>query len=88
MNIADLNPDFIKLYFTKKEMPHNIRNRCALNLASANPTYHGIKLYLFRVFLRWNWLPLPVKQYVSLTAFKSKMKIPRNIVCTCTICRM
>ena len=88
MNIADLNPDFIKLYFTKKEMPHNIRNGCALNLASANPTYHGIKLFLLGALLLWNWLPLPLKQCLSLIAFKSKMKIPRNIVCTCTICRI
>ena len=33
----------MKSYFIIKEMPHNLRNGCALKLPSANSTYYEIK---------------------------------------------
>ena len=86
-SLADINPDFMKLYFIIKEMPYNLRNGCALKLQSANSTYYEINSVFFRACLLWNRLPLSVKQSQSLIEFKSKMKTLRNIVCTCMIFR-
>ena len=86
-SLADINPDFMKPYFKIKEMPYNLRNGYALKLPSANSTYYGINSVLFRACLLWNQVPLTIKQSQSLLEFKSKMKTPRNFVCTCTICK-
>ena len=84
-SLADVNPDFMKPYFIKKEMPYNIRNKCAVKLPSANSTYYGINSVLFRVCLFWGRLPLSVKQNQSPFQFRSNMKTLRYIVCSCTI---
>ena len=73
-SLTDINPDFMKLYFKIKEIYYNLRNGYALKLPSTNPTYYGINSVLFRVFLLWNQLPLPIKQSQSLLEFKSKIK--------------
>ena len=86
-SLADINPDFMKPYFKIKEMPYNLRNGYALKLPSTNSTYYGINSVLFRACLLWNQLPLTIKQSQSLLEFKSKLKTPRNFVCTCTICK-
>ena len=85
---ADIIPDFMKPYFIIKEMLYNLQNGCTLKLPSANSTYYGINLVLFKACLLCNWLPLLVKQSQSLLEFKSKMITLRNIACTCTICRI
>ena len=86
-SLADINPDFMKPYFKIKEMPYNLRNGYALKLPSTNSTYYGINSVLFRACLLWNQVPLTIKQSQSLLEFKSKMKTPRNFVCTCAICK-
>ena len=85
--LADINPDFMKPRFKIKEMPYNLRNGNALKLPSTNSTYYGINSVLFRACLLWNQLPLSIKQSQPQLEFKSKTKILRNIVCTCTIYR-
>ena len=77
----------MKPCFIIKEMPHHLRNGCALKLPSVNSKYYGINPVLFRACLLWNWLSLSIKQSQSLLEFKSKMKTLRNIVCACTIRR-
>ena len=84
-SLADVNPDSMKPYCIKKEMPYNVRNKCIVKLPSANSTYYGINSVLFRVCLFWGRLPLSVKQNQSLFQFKSNMKTLRYIVCSCTI---
>ena len=60
-SLADLNPDFMKSYFTK-EIPYCLRNGNFLKIPSARSTHDGTNSILFRACLVWNKLPLSVKQ--------------------------
>ena len=57
-SLTDLSPEFIKLFFTVKELLYNLRNGHILNLQSARTTYYGTNSILFRVCQVWNNLPL------------------------------
>ena len=62
LRLTDLSPEFIKPFFTVKELPHNLRNGHILNLRSARTTYYGTNSILFRACQVWNILPLSIKQ--------------------------
>ena len=87
-SLADLNPDFMKSYFTIKEIPYCLRNGNFLKIPSAHSTRYGTNSSLFRACLVWNKLPLSVKQSSqSLIEFKSKIKIKKKN-CSCKICSL
>ena len=81
-SFADFNPDFMKPYFTITKMLYNLRHGFTLKLPSVIFRYSGINSVLFRSCLLWTRLPVSIKQSQSLFEFKSKVKTPRNIVCT------
>ena len=85
-SLNNLSPDFLKPYFTLKDMPYNLRNRSILNLPSAHTIYYGTNAVLFRACLMWNGLPNFIKESNSLIDFKTNIKTIRNIVCSCKIC--
>ena len=66
-SLADINPDFMKPYFKRKEMPFYLQNGYALKLQSTNSTYYAINSVLFIACLLWNQLPLSIKQSQSVT---------------------
>ena len=67
-SLADLNPDFMKSYFTIKEIPYCLRNGNFLKIpSSARSTLYGTNSVIFRACLVWNKLPLSVKQSQSIT---------------------
>ena len=86
-SLTDQSPEFIKPFFTFKEMPYNLRNGLILNLPSARTTYYGTNSIIFRACQVWNKLPLFIKQSPTLLEFKNNMKILRNIECLCKICK-
>ena len=61
-SLADLNPGFMKSYFTTKEIPYSLRNGNLLKIPSAHSTRYETNSILFPAFLVWNKLPLSVKQ--------------------------
>ena len=84
-SLTDLSPEFIKPFFTVKELPYNLRNGHILNLPSARTTYYGTNSILFRACQVWNNLPLSIKQSQSLLEFKTNIKTLRNIECLCKV---
>ena len=76
---TNLSPEFIKTFFTVKEIPYNLRNGHILNLPSARTTCYGTNFTLFRACQVWNKLPLSIKQIQSLLEFKTNIKAIRNI---------
>ena len=74
-SLADLNPDFMKSYFTIKEIPYCLQNGNFLKIPSACSTRYGTNSILFRACLGWNKLPFSVTQSQSLIEFKSKIKV-------------
>ena len=87
-SLTDLSPEFIKPFFTVKELPYNLRNGHILNIPSAQATYYGSDSMLSRACQVWNNLPLSIKQSQSLLEFKTNIKILRNIECLCKICKI
>ena len=85
-SLADINPDFMKLYFTIKEIPNCLRNGNFLKILSTHSKRYGTNSVVFRACLVWNKLPLSVKQSQSLIEFKSKIKALKKINCSCKIC--
>ena len=63
---ADINLDFMKSYFTIKEISYSIRNGNFLKILSARSTRYGTNSILFRACFVWNKLPHSVKQSQSL----------------------
>ena len=66
-SLADINSDFMKPYFKRKEMPFYLQNGYALKLLSTNSTYYAVNSVLFIACLLWNQLPLSIKQSQSVT---------------------
>ena len=77
-SLADINTDFMKSYFTIKEIPC-LRNGFFLKIPSARSTCYGTNSILFRLCLVWNNLPLSVKQSQSLIEFKPKIKVLKKL---------
>ena len=73
-SLADINSDFMKSYFTIKEIPYCLRNGNFLKIPSTRSKRYGTNSIVFRACLVWNKLPLSVKQSQSLIEFKSKIK--------------
>ena len=57
-SLTNLSLEFIKPFFTVKELPFNLRNGHILNLPSPQTTYYGTNSILFRACEVWNNLPL------------------------------
>ena len=53
-SLTDLSPEFIKPFFTVKELLYNLRNGHILNLPSAQTTYCGTNSIRFRACQVWN----------------------------------
>ena len=79
--LTDINPDFMKSFFTIKEIPYCLRNGSVLKKPSARSTWYRKNSILFRACLVSNKLPLSVKQSQSLIEFKSNIKTLRKIGC-------
>ena len=81
-SLTDLSSEFIKPFFTVKELPYNLRNGHILRT-----TYYGANSILFRACQVWNNLPLSMKQIQSLLEFETNIKTLRNIECLCKTCK-
>ena len=86
-SISQLNPEFTWSYFTRKDMPYNLRKGPFLGLPKAHSFYYGTNAVHFRGSLIWNNLPAVVKSSDSLFEFKNKIKNIGDIDCGCLICR-
>ena len=82
-----LNPKFISLFFTQKEIPYNLRKGQMLSLPPARSTYYRTNSVLFRGSLMCSNLPNYIKSSRSVCEFKSKIKNFRDTGCGCLICR-
>ena len=61
-SLTDLSLELIKLFYTVKEIPYNLRNEHILNLPSARTTYDGTNSIFSIACQVWNNLPLSIKQ--------------------------
>ena len=83
-NLAAINPNFMKNYFSIREIPYSLRNGSVLKIPSARSTYRGTNSIHFRACWLWNKLPNSLNESKSLPEFKYKIG---KTDCSCTICR-
>ena len=86
-SLTDVNPDFMKNYFSIKEIPYSLRNDSVLKIPSTRSTYYGTNPIHFRACLLCNKLPNTLKESQSLPEFKYKIKTIGKIDCSYTIYR-
>ena len=86
-SLANLNPEFMWLFFKNKPIPYNLRNGNVCILPPAQSSHYGINLVKFRGNLVWNNLPISVKKSVSVKEFKQKLNHVQKIHCSCVACR-
>ena len=79
--------NFLKNYFSIKEIPYSLRNGSVLKIPSTRSTYYGTNSIHFRACLLWNKLPNTLKESQSLPEFKYKIKTIGKIDCSWTVCR-
>ena len=77
-SLADINPDFMKSYFTIKEIAYCLQNGDFLKILPAHSTRYEANSVLFRVCLVCNQQLLSVKQSQSLIEFKSRIKVKKK----------
>ena len=77
-SLADMNPDFMKSYFTIKEIHYCLQNGNTLKAPSARSTCYRTISIQFRACLMRKKLHLSVKQSQSLIEFKSNIKVLKN----------
>ena len=86
-SLTDVNLDFMKNYFSIKEIPYSLINGKVLKIPSTRSTYYETNSIHFRACLLQNKLPNTLKESQSLPGFKYKIKAIGKIGCSCAICR-
>ena len=61
-SLTDVNSDFMKNYFSIKEIPYSLRNGSVLKIPSTLSTYYGTNSIYFRACLLWNKVPNSLKE--------------------------
>ena len=61
-SVTDENPDFMKNYFSIKEIPYSLRNGSVLKIPSTRCSYYETNSIHFRACLLWNKLLNSLKE--------------------------
>ena len=81
-SLMNLNPKFMWCFFKNKPIRYSLRNGNICILPSRSRHY-GLISVQFRGRLLWNYLPMTVKESVSVKEFKQKLNLIRKIHCSC-----
>ncbi len=84
--INKLNPSFMWDLFTVKQCLHDLRSKNLLILGK-NLNNKGSNSFTHRGAILWNKLPDSIKNSVSMSIFKKKIKLWNGSKCTCKICQ-
>ena len=85
-SLNELNPKFMRGYFSVKEISYNLRGGPSLDLPIAKTRSFGLNSLSFRSSLLWNLLPCSIKLSKSLKEFTRKIKLWGGGSCSCAIC--
>ena len=73
-SLADINPVFMKSYFTIKEIPYCLRNGNYLKIPSTRSKGYGTNSILFRTCLVWNKLLFLLNKVNNSSNLNPKLK--------------
>ena len=73
--------------FEEKNVPYNFRENNSLALPKVKTTSYGTDLIRYIGKKLWQTLPNEIKESQSLDIFKEKVKLMRNLDCSCRLCK-
>ena len=84
-SLMKINPDFIRIFYTIKPVPYDLRTDEKLRLPKTDTTRHGLNSLIFFRSLLWNNLPTSIKITQGLTDLKNNLRHFRKFHCTLTL---
>ena len=85
-SLMHLNPEFMWSYFNENLIPYEIRKETKKLLPAVKSFRFGLNYIHSRGGIRWNNLPLLIKNSQTINEVKAKLKGLANIHCTCGMC--
>ena len=73
--------------FEEKDVPYNLRENNSLTLPKAKTAVYGIDTIRYSGKKLWQTLPTEINESQSLGIFKQKIKLIRNLDCSCRLCK-
>ena len=71
----NIYPDFMKNVFLRNSNPYNLRNNSEFRSSNIYSVYNGTETISYRGPKTWSLVSNDIKHAVSLSQFKSKIKI-------------
>ena len=83
----DLSPTLMKFIFPDRAISYNLRNMNPFQATNVRTVYYGTETISNRGPKIWALVPDEIKNSISLTLFKAKIKNWETIGCTCRLCK-
>ena len=83
----DLSPTLMKFIFPDRAISYNLRNMNPFQVTNVRTVYYGTETISYRGPKIWALVPDEIKNSISLTLFKAKIKNWEPIGCTCRWCK-
>ena len=84
----NLNPTFMKIICTERDVQYNLRSKNHLQSPNVTTAKHGIENIQYIGHHLWASLPEEIKDSVTLTNFKQKIKSWKGGTCICRLCKI
>ena len=78
----DLNPKFMGEFFVEKNFPYNLRVKNHLSVSVPCTNAYGMKAIRYTGHKLWQSLPLDIKESLTVTKFKRKIKNIHSLIAT------
>ena len=82
----NISPSFMNSLFSTRTMPYNLRNNSDFKKENIRTVTYGSETFSFRGPEIWDIIPLEMKQSVSLSIFKKKIRLWKPTGCKCRMC--
>ena len=82
----NISPSFMNSLFSTPNMPYNLRNKSDFKKENIRTVTYGSETFSFRGPEIWDMIPLEMKQSVSLSIFKKKIRLWKPTGCKCRMC--
>ena len=83
----NLTPEFMRNIFIEIDHPYNLRNRVEFQTSNVHTVFCGTETISFRGPKIWSIVPEEIKESLSLTEFKMKIKKWKPLGCVCRLCK-
>ena len=83
----NLSPIPMKYIFKEYVNTYDLRNKRCWEAGNVRTVFYGTETIRFRGPTTWDMVPKHIKDSITLSEFKSKIKPWKRIECTCRLCK-